>query len=88
MLSVAMAMRKTGAIELMTWTGNPRPIRRPMLHIMLIIATIIIDMARERFLNMRYMAANMIIPAIGENIPISLNMTAPNVSLATGSPAM
>ena len=52
MLSVAMAMRKTGAMELMMCTGNPRPMRSPMLQTMLIIAAPIMHMASGTLLNM------------------------------------
>lgn len=53
MLSVAMAIKNTGAIELMMWMGNPSPIRRPMLQRMAIMASIMSAMERNRSPNMR-----------------------------------
>ena len=88
MLSVAMAIRNTGAIELMMCTGKPAPISRPMLQMIAAIATAIMARESARLRNMSWMATNMIMPAIGEKMPISLNISAPKVSRATGSPAM
>ena len=59
-----------------------------MLHTMLIMASIISTMERKRSLNMTYRTTSMIIPAIGARIAMSVNISAPNVSLTTGSPAM
>ena len=82
-----MAIRNTGAIELMMCTGKPAPIRRPMLQMMATIETAIMAADSARLRNMSWIAANMIMPAMGENIAISLNISAPKVSRATGSPA-
>ena len=87
MLSVAMAMRNTGAMELMMCTGKPRPINRPMLHRIATIETPIMAADSARLRNMNWIAANMMPPAMGEKIAISLNISAPKVSRATGSPA-
>ncbi len=59
-----------------------------MLQTMLIIASIINVIERKRSLNIRYLISSMTIPAIGANIAMSLNISAPKVSLATGSPAI
>ncbi len=67
--------------------GNPSATSRPMLQTMLIIASIIRATERKRSLNIRYLTASMTIPAIGANIAMSLNISEPKVSLATGSPA-
>jgi hypothetical protein len=38
-VSVEIAMRKTGLIEAMMWTGIPRPMKSPMPQMIAIIAT-------------------------------------------------
>ena len=85
MLSVAMAIRNTGAIELDM--HRLAPISRPMLQMIATMETPIMAADSARLRNIYWIAANMIMPAMGEKIAISLNISAPKVSRATGSPA-
>src|SRR3989304_4385643 len=84
MLSVAMAMRNTGAIELMMCTGKPAPISSPMLQMIAVMATAIMARDSDRLRNMIWMAMNMIMPAMGEKMPIRLNISAPEGARAPG----
>ena len=86
-LSVLMAIRNTGLMELMMWIGMPSPIVPPMAQIIAIMATPMLDITSVRLRNISHSATNMTIPASGEKSPICLNISAPKVSRATGSPA-
>src|SRR4030042_6838043 len=84
--SVAIAIRNTGLIELIMWTGYPNPIRSPMLQMMLIMATAMLATINGTLRNINQRATAMTIPAMGEKRPIWRNIYAPNVSRAIGSP--
>src|SRR3989338_4483951 len=79
--SVAIAIRKTGLIELMIWTGQPRPIKPPMLQMMLIMATAILATITVTLRNINQRAIHITIPAIGEKMAIWRNISVPNVTV-------
>ena len=68
--TTAMGIKKIGIMELMMWTGNPRPIIRPMVAITVAIATIIGAMTSAKLLKKNHISRKTSRPARGAVMPI------------------
>ena len=85
--STAIGIKKTGIMLDMMWTVKPVPMSRPMPQTTLNMATAMQGRIKGKFRNRIQSKRRIAIPASGATIPICRNISTPNVSSATGSPA-
>ena len=84
--TTAIGIRNIGIMEIMICTVCPRPIKSPMVQMMLTIATIIGLTISETFLKKKSIRRNIMSPASGALTAICLNISVPKGIFGHGKP--